>query len=57
MLALVAGALLVLGALAVPLVVRAADDDDETPSLLALGALAGVVGMVVAAVAAWLGLR
>ena len=57
-LALVAGALLALGALAVPLVLRAVgQDDDETAWLLALGTMVGIVGVVAAALAAWLGLR
>ncbi len=56
-LVLVAGALLLLGALAVPLALRAVDGDDDVARTLALGTMVGVVGLVVAALAAWLGLR
>ncbi len=56
LLVLVAGALLALGALAVPLALRAVGDDDEVSRLLAVGAMVGVVGLVVSALAAWLGL-
>ncbi len=56
-LVLVAGALLLLGALAVPLALRAVGDDDEVSRLLAVGTMVGVVGLVVSALAAWLGLR
>ncbi len=57
LLVLVAGALLLLGALAVPLALRAVGDDDETSRVLALGTMVGVVGLVASALAAWLGLR
>ncbi len=56
-LVLVAGALLLLGALAVPLALRAVGDDDDVSRLLAVGTMVGVVGLVVSALAAWLGLR
>jgi hypothetical protein len=56
-LVLVAGALLLLGAVAVPLALRAVGDDDEVARVLALGTMVGVVGLVASALAAWLGLR
>ncbi len=56
-LVLVAGALLLLGALAGPLALRAVGDDDDVSRLLAVGTMVGVVGLVVSALAAWLGLR
>jgi hypothetical protein len=56
-LVLVAGALLLLGALAVPLALRAVGDDDDVSRVLALGTVVGVAGLVAAALAAWLGLR
>ncbi len=56
-LVLVAGALLLLGALAVPLALRAVGDDDDVSRLLAMGTMVDVVGLVVSAFAAWLGLR
>ncbi len=57
LLVLVAGALLLLGALAVPLALRAVDGDDEVSRVLALATMVAVVGLVVSTLAAWLGLR